>query len=93
LDDGQLVILLYKPLDGFDVFAFSLESRIEAGIDGETVDKDRTGSALSFPASLLGACHVQGAAEKIEQRLVAVRQDIHGGSVQDEAEILFHFRS
>ena len=72
LDDGQLVVFVYHPLDGNDIFACSFNCWIQTGINNQAIDQNRAGATLSLPTAFFGPFHVQWTAQQVEERLMAV---------------------
>jgi hypothetical protein len=81
-----------QSLDGGDCPTIGLQRWQNAGVDGQTIQQDRAGSALPFSATVFNACEVQPVTQDIEQRLEGIYLDLHGLAINREGQ-LFQSRS
>jgi hypothetical protein len=76
-----------QSLDGGDCPTIGLQRWQNAGVDGQTIQQDRAGSALPLSATVLNACEMQPLTQDMEQRLEGLYLDLHGIAVEGEDQL------
>src|SRR5262249_14296705 len=69
------VVVVRKPLDRRDRFAFVRDGEREAALCADAVDQDSAGAALAVIAPLLGAGEAELLAQEVEQRRARVENE------------------